>query len=201
MAFLLAGAFTCFFLVTAGYFYLEHSIKETEETISDVPYEFSGPENKSVLFLIEEKQLFFYFDFSETTVYISEISTSESEREADYTIRAEREFLGDLIDSVGGISLTVSGETLRYTGSQVLEMTDNRMNEGEMEENTVLRALVDKIAKNGLTIADFKMMIEETETDLTLPECYFWEGYMRSLFSNAVFTDLAQLEKIAKEEK
>lgn len=193
MIFLFASAVTCFAFVTAGYFYLDRRIQKTGQNTSGIPYEFSLPENQSILLEIGDSRTALFLDFRKETLYVAEGDAGKTVEAFggtfDYTVRAQVDFLSDLVDRVGGISLCVGGETLRYTGSQVTEMMAAGITPDLKPGNTVREALIRKIAQRGLRSGDLQKMIEQSQTNLTVMDCLRWEEYLPTLFANAVFME------------
>ena len=195
MAFLFACAATCMFLVTAGYLYLDRRMQKTGQNTSGIPYEFSLPENRSILLEIGASRTALFLDFEGETLYVADYKTDEAILSwpfggaFDYTLRADLDLLSFLVDTVGGIPLCVGGETLRYTGSQVTEMLTEGIVPDPEPGNTVKEALIRKIAQEGLQRKEMQKMIELSETELSVMDCALWEEYLPALFANAVFIE------------
>ena len=191
--FLLACAVTCTVLVTAGYYYLDRRIQTTGQETPGIPYEFALPENRSILLEIGESKLALYLDFENDTLYLADARVQDAaptypfDNTFDYTIRSDLSLLCDLVDTLGGITLSVGGETWRYTGSQVLEMMKEGITPDPVAGNTVKEALIRKIAQQGLRLEDLQRILEQSDTNLNIPDCALWEEHLPSLFANAVF--------------
>ncbi len=173
---------------------MRRNIGVTENVVSDEPYRFSEPEDKGVLVNCGGRQVFFYLDFTDSRLTV--VFPPDGQEKTDpvygypvnYAVTAGDALLSAVIDDVDGIELEIDGEPLRYTGVQVTEML-SYMAEPRETERAVLAALFEKIAQNGLDREQFLKWLESAETDLTVPDCYFWSEYLDTLCQNAQFVN------------
>lgn len=182
--------FSCAVFVSSGYFYLKSNIKETEKNESEIPYTSPDPENSGVMLDIAGNKTFMYFDFTDEKLSVM-IPDNIIDSSADiiygypvnYNIKADYKFVSDIIDFIDGINLTVNNETLRYTGVQVTEMLTHTSDDGEFKR-TVLTEIMKKISEYGFKKENFIYIIENSETNLTVPDCYYWCDYMKKICKN-----------------
>ena len=184
----------CVFMVSGGYFYLRRNIGAAESPVSDVPYTFSEPQNSGILVECSGRKVYLYLDFSNerVTVIFPKI-LEEDERELygysiDYTLMITEPALAGLIDEVGGVDLEWEGEELRYTGVQVTDYLSRRPTP-QSAEKTLIAALCERISEIGISKEYLVKMVQNGETDLTVPDCYFWSEWLPSLCQNVNFVD------------
>ena len=79
------------------------------------------------------------------------------------------------------MELTQDGRVLRYTGSQAVKLAA----ENAVETADILQAVFDKIAGQGVTRAQLTYLLENSQTDLTVPICFSWPEWLRQLCANA----------------
>ena len=179
----------------AGYSYLTVSKSEevTDNSVSSVPY-YSIPENAGVLFETEKGKTFLYFDFEEENLNVIFADGLKVQSDniygycLDYTVKTTEEVLAGIIDIVGGLDLEFEQETLNCTGMQVISFL-NKQNDLENARRSVTKKIIDKIGEIGLSSEDFLYILENSETNLTLPDCYFWAEYMSVLCKKANYVN------------
>ena len=178
----------CSLFVGGGYFYLRQNFKETENKVSSVPYSFSAPENKGIMFDICEDLTFLYLDFDEEKLKVIIPPETEYEGEIfgypiDFTVKTDYSFVAELIDCADGIELNIEGEALRYTGVQITDILSRKVDISELKRQ-IITALMKKIGENGIDGEFFDFLVESTDTDITVPDCYYWEKYIIELCKN-----------------
>ena len=171
-----------------GYFYLRQSFKETENKVSSVPYSFSAPENKGIMLDICDSLTFLYLDFNGEGLKVIIPPEAEYEGEIfgypiDFTVKADYRFVSKLVDCADGIELDISGERLRYTGVQISDILSRTVDTSELKRQ-IITSLMGKIGENGMDGEFFNYLVEDTETDITVPDCYYWERYIMKLCKN-----------------
>ncbi len=192
----------CVFMVSGGYFYLRRNIGASENLVSEVPYTFSEPEEEGILVECGGRQVFFYLNFNDSCLsivfppHLDQTAKEVYGYPINHTVRSDDSLLVEAIDELNGIELTQGGESLRYTGVQVTEMLSYMADTIEMERE-ILTALTQKIAQNGFDRQSFLELIENSETDLTVPECYFWSDYLIALCKNVNFVNSYEICKYA----
>lgn len=174
--------------VSSGYFYLNHELEKTEKSESTIPYYSQAPENAGVLFDILDNRILFYLDFENNSINVFKDYKNTSTGEmlngfrVDYVIKGDYDLLSYIIDCIGGIELETEKETLRFTGVQVIEKIKDYIDSGEIYQK-IIPAILEKIKQNGIGREDFIYIIENSETNLTLPDCYYWSDYIKSLYT------------------
>ncbi len=179
------GIISCTVLILGGYFYLTENLKSADTPAESVPYSFSSPENKGIMIDVNGDKTFIYLDF--TSEKLSVIIPPEKEFEGeiygypiDFNITADYRFLSSLIDYSGGIVLNLEGEDLRYTGVQVTDILSHTTETEELKREIIL-SLLKTVGENGIDNEVFKYIVEETETDITIPDSYYWGRYIKKL--------------------
>ena len=89
----------------------------------------------------------------------------------DYTLVA------GIVDAVGGIELEYGDEELFYTGVQVENILTSKIIDTDTRAE-IIEKILSKIAKNGFFREDFLYLTENSETNLTVPDCYYWQDFI-----------------------
>lgn len=175
--------------VGAGYLYLNRELGEVENKVPSVPYYQSAPDNKGVMFDISGERCLFYMDFErrQLTVIYDDNNTPLGGYlygyTVDYEIEGDYDLLAGIIDILGGLELENEEGILRYTGVQV---TDILMHTADNENfiRDIVSEILHKVSKNGFGNEDFLYIIENSKTNLTVPDCYYWRDYISEICSN-----------------
>lgn len=179
--------------VSVGYYYLGFTFRPAETKQEEVPYR-QYPESCGLLFEIGESKTLFYMDFEEEVLSvinadgISQKATDIYGYTVDYVLKSDYRIIEGVVDLVGGIDLNSEEGMLNYTGVQVTERLGNTVENEELRYE-ITKKIVNGIAERGFSLEDFLFLIENSETDLTLPECYFWPEYIKEICKNARFVD------------
>lgn len=180
--------------VGGGYAYLTIDNTEAENNVSDIPYVQAYPDNKGVMFNIGENLTYFYLDFEEEKVSVIIPNKAFYDKNevygypVDYRISADYSLVASVIDFADGIELEVDGELLSLTGVQVADMLTRTVDDGQLKRQ-VIEATLKKQGEKGLSKEDFVYIIENSDTNLTVPDCYNWSEYIDKLCKNAVFVN------------
>ena len=180
----------CIIFIGSGYLYLSHELKPAEIGEESVPYYNSTPENAGVMFDICSDRVLFYMDFEKNNMRvifdpkITSIGANLYGYSVDYTISGNYDLLGYIIDVMGGIELESEEEILRYTGVQIADMLSKTADTNELSRK-IISKLLEKIGEKGFGKENFLYIIENSETNLTVPDCYYWSDYMKSICRNA----------------
>ena len=176
-----------------GYFYLNSNITETENRVSDIPYSSSNVQNAGILLEICDSKTFFYLDFegNDLLVIFPDESVSVTVDSLygysiNYEISGDYSLVSDIVDILDGIEMTQNGEKLRFTGVQICDMLARSDEYSELKRQLISKIL-EKIGEQGFEKKDFVYIIENSKTDLTVPDCYFWSDYISGLCKNARF--------------
>lgn len=181
----------------SSYFYLYRSF-ENEKKAADIkeekiPYG-ETPDNRGLLFNIGgDTSVLFFLDFNEEISYIIKIDNYNSTARdyagypIDYKFDMDYYVLSSVFDRLGGLDLDIDGEVLRYTGIQICDI----LSAADVPDIPlkIITALCTRISENGFSSEDFIFLIENTGTSLTVPECMYWQRYMKSIFSNVIFVN------------
>lgn len=172
--------------IGTGYFYLSSNSETVQNETESVPYYSAVPESAGVMFDILGDKTFFYLDFEKeilSVIYADEIETANDEiygYPIDYTVSADYSLLGGIVDAVGGIDLNIEGEELAFTGVQVIELMETTVDRSSIRRETV-NEIISKISEFGFDRELFLYIIENSDTDLTVPDCYYWSEHMKEL--------------------
>lgn len=177
--------------------YLEITLKKNEESVDTkdytIPYE-SIPDNCGLLLQTPlESQWLIYLDFEDEQITVLEASRIKSDFKEylgysiDYRIDADYELIAGVIDRVGGIELNVDGTTLRYTGIQVCDLLC--CNSYENIKRQVLSEFLYNISKKGFSKNDFAYIIDNSDTDLTVPACFDWPQRLSQMCRSVSFVN------------
>lgn len=175
-----------------GYLFLEKGFYNTDTEVEKVPYTQQAPENAGILLEINKSKTFFYLDFQNEKLVISLKPEAEQMGEIygyplSYKIATTNEILGQITDYLNGIELTQEDATFRYTGAQILDLL--KTNDLESLERDLIKAICKKISQNSIRVDFFALVIQKSETDLSLIDCYFWADYMDEICKNVYFID------------
>ncbi|MBP3627558.1 MAG: hypothetical protein J6J39_05920 [Clostridia bacterium] len=170
-----------------GYLYISANIKQAEGKSESVPYAVSAPENVGIMFEINDSKSLIYLNFEEQSItYLNADDKSANNGSCcgyplDYRISADYEFLSGLIDRLGGIELYYESTVpLNFTGVQVTDLLSHTV-ERESLRKSIIISIIEKISLVGFSRSDFAFIIENSSTDLTVPECYYWNEYMKNM--------------------
>ncbi len=172
------------FYIIGGYLYLNSETKPTKQNTSSVPYYSETPENVGIMFELGNQKTYCFLDFYYKNLNVIfdaesfDIEKSIMGYPIDYSIKINNELFAQIIDIVGGIELESEEGLLRYTGVQIADMftysTDYKRHERE-----IVRKIIEKIGDNGFGKEDFFYIIENSETAITVPICYYWTDYFK----------------------
>ncbi len=182
------------FFIGIGYFYLEKSFSALTENIAEnVPYYQETPQNSGILFEIYGEKTFLYLDFQNSKIsailypYNNEDDDNIYGYTIDYKINTSLDFIADLVDYLEGIDLTIDNETLRYTGVQVEDIILE--DKEKIHKPNILKAILQKVAKNGIGKDMLLHIVETSETNLTVPDFYLWPEYIKNISGNLQIVD------------
>ena len=187
----------CLIMIGSSYLYLEISLNsaDADESQSNIPYAEPLPDSTGLLFVMPDNRGYLMFlDFKEEAIRIIRLDEVIEEKEEYYgypisfTFYIERRFFSNMIDRIGGIELYDNGETLRYTGIQILDKIQESEDNPELIKE-VLRKYLYEISQIGFAKEDFIYIIDNCETDLTVPACYYWPPYIAQISQNVRFVN------------
>lgn len=166
------------------YYYFSKNSTEAEIKTPNVPYSQETPQNCGILFEILGDKTFIYWDFenSKTTICLYPEDINKEQKEIygyslDYEVNANVDFIAELVDCFEGIELNLENQTLRYTGVQVVDLILS--NSDSKLKTYILKAILEKIASNGIDKDMLLYVVENCETNLTVPDFYYWPEYIK----------------------
>lgn len=178
--------------IGSGYLYLSYELSPTEANEESVPYYTSIPENAGVMLDICGDRLLIFMDFEKSTMSMifdeSDVSAGEElfGYSVDYIIKGDYDLLAGIVDKVSGVELEIGEEKLRYTGVQITDLLSRTAQRQDLNRE-ITSQIIKKIKENGFQKEDFLYIIENSDTNLTLPDCYQWCDYIKGLCKNAKF--------------
>ncbi|MBQ8267756.1 MAG: hypothetical protein IJZ21_05170, partial [Clostridia bacterium] len=101
--------------------------------------------------------------------------------ETDYQL------IGGIVDRVGGVNVEVNGETLRYTGVQIIDLIS--VNPDEDMKAQVITQIFRQISENNFSKDDFIYIIENSKSNLTVVDCIYWLDYIGEMRGNINFVN------------
>ena len=173
--------------MATGFFYLQSTNETVENKTEKVPF-YQVPENKGILLDIDGIKTLFYMNFEKNNLSVIYPDMEEEiyDYEIDYKIKSDYKIVEEIIDILGGIDLKISEETYNYTGAQVVDLI-SKTEDIEPLKKTVTEKVIEKIGERGMTLEEFVYIIENSETNLTIPDCYTWPEYMSEICKNVRF--------------
>lgn len=180
--------------IFVGFIYIKNNqIKKVQSETPSVPYYSYTPENKGILLSIGTDKTLFYLNFREkviSIVFADEISDSAEELYGytiDYFVKSDYGIVEWIVDSVDGIELEANGEVLNSTGVQVVDILSSSADDSLRYEIT--KKIIKKIGEKGFEKEGFLYIIENSKTNLTIPDCYFWYEFIPNLCKNARYVN------------
>lgn len=172
--------------IGSGYFYLSHELTPAETKQEAIPYNNTLPQNAGVIFDICGDRTLCYMNFETETLSIvfDDKNTSVGEKlygyPADYIVKGDYDLLCGIIDIIGGVELGWEEEILRYTGVQITEKLERTVDRDTLRRE-IIGKIIEKISYRGFQKEDLLYIIENSETNLTVPDCYYWPQYIKNL--------------------
>ncbi len=180
----------CAILVGIGYYFINKNLKPVQTAEEKVPYTQESPQNAGVMLEIDNEKTFFYLDFDKQELYVSLTPSEEKEGkiygyDVDFRIDTDYTVLRDIVDYVGGIELKTNDLTFRYTGVQIVELYNKNLE----QKREIIKQVCKRIANSKVALDFFSKIIENSNTDLSIPDCYFWEREFDILCRNLKIID------------
>ncbi|MBR0467096.1 MAG: hypothetical protein IJJ40_06390 [Clostridia bacterium] len=185
----LVSAFVClsFFMLSSVVFLNYHNTsKSVTKEKTDEPY-YTGPKSAGLLFTFGANEGFFvFFDFKEEKTYFKltkdDNKTRISDKVVNYVIECDYDTLSGIIDRTGGVTLELEGQYRRYTGEQVVELLASYPFDSNIRIS-IAKEVFKNIQNNGFSKDDFVYIIENSGTDLLVPDCFYWSDYIKDTVS------------------
>ena len=149
------------------------------------------PDNCGVLTEFpDETGCVIYFDFANSSITalfcddVNEIGKEYKGYSVDYNLKADYPLLSGIIDRSGGINLDIKDGLLRYTGIQITDILST-IGDPTNIRSIIAKAIFKSISENGITTDDMVYIIENSETDLSVPICLSWPEYLKDMCRNS----------------
>ena len=186
---LIIGLICSTVFIGIGYFYLDKKINAVENKTENVPYYTALPSNVGVLFVFCGEPTLCYLDFEEkiiSVIYAEDYNINDGEiagYKVDFTVEGDYTLLCGIVDNLGGINLETEENIFSFTGIQIKEMLETKplTEESRVE---IAETIFQKISQVGFKREDFLYIIENSKTNLSVPDCYYWAEHMKELCYN-----------------
>jgi len=182
-------------MIGGAYFYLEFSLNtaDADNSESNIPYAAPLPDSTGVLLSLPDNTGYmFYIDFNGEQILTAVIDDTDNAISdyfgypVSYSVKADYNLIEGLIDKLGGLELYDNGETLRYTGVQILNKLHSTPNNSDLKRE-IVKIFFNRIAEVGFSKDDLVYIIQNSDTNLTIPECYYWPPYIADISNNLRF--------------
>ena len=175
-----------------GYFYLNNEPTLANNETSSIPYRQEPPQNTGILLEINRDKTFFYLDFSNEKLIVSLKPEEPFNNEVygysfDYKIESDSSLISYVTDYVGGIDLKLENQDLRLTGEQVKALYDSNVSLDFKKQ--IIESLAQKFTQSYVSVEFFSDIINTTQTDLKIIDCYFWDDYFGKVCNNLHFIE------------
>lgn len=199
-AFKRALIFFCCAIVFFGgsYAYLSSNLfaeekQEAEAKDYTVPYK-KLPDDKGIVFIAPDSSaILVYLNFTDSAIRLVNIEDYDKNQgeyfgyQVDFTVTADHNTIAGIIDRIGGINLEIEGQIMRYTGVQVIDILS--LGYSKEIKSQIIFAIFEQIAKNNFSKEDFVYIIENADTNLTVPDCYYWSDYIADMSRQVGFVN------------
>lgn len=173
----------------AAYAYLDYHVNNDTANVDQkdytVPYN-PTPENCGIAFVFPNNSAaLVYLDFNNVNIRLLDIESFDPSRPeyygytSDYTVYTSYELIEGIIDRVGGIDINHNGETMRYTGVQVIDLIAYGYTADIKQQ--ILLQIFKKISQNSFSKDDFVYIIENSESNLSFLDCIYWLDYIKEM--------------------
>lgn len=189
--------FSALIFFFGAYAYLDYNLNkqtaEADQKDYTVPYE-NLPDNTGIAFLLPDSSaVIVYLDFENSCINVINIENYDRNNNmyfgytVDYVIETDYQLIGGIVDRVGGVNIGVNGETLRYTGVQVIDLIS--VNSDVNIKTQVITQIFKQISKIGFSKDDFIYIIENSKSNLTVVDCIYWLDYIDEMRSSINFVN------------
>lgn len=171
---------------TISYIYL-NNIKIEEQSSSpnsSVPYS-SVPRNAFLIFEFENGSLLAQLDFEKKSLIITNAYEESEIWDNSFNVKVNEALIAGMIDRVGGIELFSEGQLMRFTGSQIIDMLKNSQHPKSLSLS-ILEEYLKKLSVSNITRQDLVYLIENSDTNLSIPDCFYWHEYINALCENYI---------------
>ena len=184
-----------FFGAVYGYLYynINKKILSADEKDFETEYQYL-PDSEGIGFLLPDSSaILVYLNFKENCINVVNIDVYDQKCDLyygytmDYIVEVDEQLIGGIVDRVGGVNVSVGGQTYRYTGSQVDELM--KTVSSDSVKSQIISEIFKQISKNGFTRENFVYILQNAETNLTIIDCINWLGFIDKIKENIVFMD------------
>lgn len=154
-------------------------IKNAENKKNDVPYTDTVPENMDInIIFSDESKMLLSLDFKGNKIVLKEV-----EKQTEKYIKLNYNSSAEIIDSIGGIELSVNGQNIRCTGVQSMNMLSS---DSELK-NDIIIAFFSSLKKIDLTKDKISAILNSSDTNISAFDTYFWQDHINSMLNNFIF--------------
>ena len=174
--------------VLIGYIYLSSGTEKVDQKIYSEPYEYT-PENCGIIIDLPFAKSFYYLDFKENEIksfFVDKLDSDGKEccgYPVNFTVKGGDLLLAKIIDAVGGTDLTKDGVIMHFSGDMALSEIESAVNKQEILKN-IAESAFKSIAQNGIKRDDIIGFLEYAETNLTVPDFYYWPDFLKLMAAN-----------------
>ena len=180
-----------------AYAYLYYNFNKqtatTDQKDYTVPYE-KLPDNAGIAFLLPDSStLLAYLDFENNCINVLNIENYDSSNNlyygytVDFTVETDYQFIAGLVDRVGGVNIETNGETLRYTGIQLIDLISTGCDSDIKSQ--IISQIFEQISKNDFSKDDFVYIIENSKSNLSVVDCIYWLDYIGEMSGRINFVN------------
>lgn len=182
----------------AAYAYLNYNFNnqtaKADQKDYTVPYK-NLPDNSGIAFLLPDGNgVMAYLDFENSCINVVNIENYDRNNNmyygytVDYIIETDYQLIGGIVDRVGGVNVEINGETLRYTGVQIIDLIS--VNSDVNIKMQIIIQIFKQISKNNFSTDDFVYIIENSKSNLSIIDCIYWLDYIDEMSRNINFVNL-----------
>lgn len=180
-----------------AYAYLDYNLNkqtaEADQKDYTVPYE-NLPDNAGIAFLLPDSSaVIAYLDFENRCINVINIDAYDITNNLyygytiDFIVETDYQLIGGIVDRVGGVNIQLNGETLRYTGVQVIDLIS--VNSDANIKPQLITQIFKQISENDFSKDDFIYIIENSKSNLTVVDCIYWLDYIGEMRGNINFVN------------
>lgn len=190
--------FSALIFFFGAYAYLDYNfskkVSEADQKDYTVPYK-NIPDNTGIAFLLPDNSgVVAYLDFENSCINVINVENYDIGNDlyygytVDFVVEVDYELIGGIADRVGGVNISINGETLRYTGVQVIDLIS--VNSDKSIKTQIIMQIFKQISENDFSKDDFVYIIENSKSNLTVVDCIYWLEYIDEMSRNINFVNL-----------
>ena len=170
------------FFVGYGYLFLNSGASFTEVKENKVPYYEQKPKNTNIKI---NYNIMLFLDFGKEELRVLFLDSNDNyDYDNEFYLNCDINILADLIDLLGGVELEINNENLSYTGTQMKGIINDK---NELIYKKITREVIEKISQKGLLREDILNIIKNSETNITVNDCFDWDKFVKNLCINVLF--------------